>query len=491
MNSTTLERFSEKVLQIVRADGIGVFSLSAADNRLYPQIVKSEDNAIDIEQIDPIDIEAENTLASMVWRVLHQEVHEVAADGIKLGENLVAGPVLMIPIIWSREPIEEGEDTMRRAVGLMMLWSKRGAEDFNADDHNLADTLSSQAAALLVEEQLAEFEDIQAAFATVPIGLMLIDRADTVLVANQAARQILDQTNLTGRTVMEVDYQGQLAAMLEDVRDGHPSEISFVSPSGVNYITSGQSTADDQIIMAFSSSPISQDAEELVGQVAHELRTPLTVIQGNLQTVEMLFEGELQEGDAELINEFLRTSLIQTSRMYRLIDETLNLSRIHVGKELELDISEFDLIEAINQVCLELEDRLNRHILVREMPDTLMIDGDRGKIISIVDNYLKNAAKYADPDTTITLRVKVEDDVVAISVTDQGIGIPPDEIKRIGREAGFRTEISKSQAGGIGLGMVYTRRVTEGHGGHMEITSELGIGSTFTSYLPLRQNADH
>jgi len=485
MNSSTLDRFSEKVLQIVRANGIGIFSLSAADNRLYPQTMRNGSAHIDIEALDPIDMEDETEFASFAWRALNHEVHQVAEEPVSLSGHELPPPVMILPIIWSREPIEEGEDTLRRAVGLMLLWNKRDKDRFDADDHTLADTLSAQAAALLVEEQLAEFEDIQAAFATVPIGLMLVNETERIVVANQASRSILGQTSLTGKRISEIDYQNQLVKILDYVRAGRTVQSSFISPNGVNFIANGQSTDDDQIILAFSNSPINQDAEELVGQVAHELRTPLTVIQGNLQTVEALFEGELQEGDGELINEFVGTCLLQASRMYRMIDETLNLSRIHVGKELELEVREFDLIDAVDQVLLELEDRLNRHNLVVEMPEHLVMEGDRGKIISIVDNYLKNAAKYADPGTTITLSLVPKNGSVAISVRDEGIGIPEDSLARIGREAGFRTDVSKNQAGGIGLGMVYTRRVTEAHGGRMDIESELGVGSVFTSTLPL------
>jgi len=377
---------------------------------------------------------------------------------------------------------------MHRPVGIMLLWDKRGVDTFDADDYSLADSLGTQAAALLVEEQLSEFEDIQAAFTTVPIGLMLIGTDNRVIVANQAARQIVDQTNLTARTLSGIDYQEQLKTLVDNVRNDKTGQKTFVAPDGDSFIVSGQRTSEGQVIIAFSSSPVNQDAEELVGQVAHELRTPLTVIQGNLQTVEALFEGEMQPEDADLIQEFIGTSLIQSNRMYRMIDETLNLSRIHVGKELELDVHKFDLIEAINQVYLELEDRLMRNNIVTEAPDTLIMEGDSAKITSIVDNFLKNACKYSEPGTTVTLRVEVENATIALSVKDEGIGIPKDAIHKIGNEAGFRTDVSKRQAGGIGLGMIYTRRVIEAHGGQMKIESKLGKGSKFTAILPIRQS---
>lgn len=489
MNSATLQRFGDKVAQIVRASGIGIFSLSPADNRLYPQAVKNGSAAIDVDQVEPVDVEDESRFSGSIWRALNQEEHEVIHETVDLEFLQMTPPIMVVPIIWSREPIEEGEDTVKRPVGVMVLWNKRGAENFDADDHSLADSLGAQAASLLVEEQLAEFEDIQAAFTTVPVGLMLIDQEDRVVVANQAARQVLGQTNLTNTNIAEIDYQNQLMPLIKDARDGKAVQSAFVAPEGGSFISSAQATTEQQIILAFSHSPIDQDAEELVGQVAHELRTPLTVIQGNLQTVDALFEApELEDEDRQIVQEFVGTSLIQASRMYRMIDETLNLSRIHVGKELELDIHEFDLIDAIQQIFLELEDRLVRFEVEKNMPEELSMDGDRAKIISIVDNFLKNAAKYSDPGTKIILDVEVTDDnTVELAVTDHGVGIPEEAIDRIGREPGFRTEVSKDKAGGIGLGMVYTRRVIEGHGGKMEIESELGEGSTFRAILPIRQ----
>ena len=82
MNSSTLDRFSEKVLQIVRANGIGVFSLSAADNRLYPQTIRNGSADISVETVEPIDMEDETALASFAWRALNHEVHQVAEEPV-------------------------------------------------------------------------------------------------------------------------------------------------------------------------------------------------------------------------------------------------------------------------------------------------------------------------------------------------------------------------------------------------------------------------
>jgi len=396
---------------------------------------------------------------------------------------------MVVPVIWRREAVEPEEEPVKHPLGIMALWGKRGGRSFDDEDQQLAGTLAQQAAALLVEEHLEEFEDIQAAFATVPVGLMLISTEGNIVVANAAAREVLQVNVLQGNHLSQVDSRGQLQDLISQL---HPqgrtqATASFITPTGETYATSVQLTREGQSILAFTRSPFSTAAEELVGQVAHELRTPLTVIQGNLQTIQAIMGEQATEEDLRIADEFIGTALIQSSRMFRLISETLNISRIHAGKEIELDVTEFDLIEALDQILAELADRLAGHQLIRQVPESLIMSGDRDKIISILDDYLKNAAKYSAPSTTITVSIQDHGDKVAMAVRDEGIGIPPEDIERIGKEPGFRTSASKGQAGGIGLGMVYVRRVTEAHGGTVEIESKLGEGSVFRAVLPKHQ----
>lgn len=488
VRSAILNRFVQKVAQIVQTEGAACFSLGVADNRLHPQAVVSRRDGITRDSIGHVDIDSNNPFSSAVADALSRKGPVVLTEATRIDRLIVQPPVLVMPIVWEREPLESEEEPIQRPVGVLTLWAKRDGQ-YNEDDYKLAETLSGQAAALLVEEQLDEFDDIQAAFSTVPVGLMLVSPQDEVLVANAAAMHVIGLDPLQGRSVASIDYGGQLTKLIADVREGGNGHAaaSFTSRDNQTYAASAQVTQEGQVILAFTQNPFSTAAEELTGQVAHELRTPLTVIQGNLQTIDAMIEFGIQPEDQEIITEFIDTALIQSSRMFRLIAETLNISRIHAGKELELEVEEFDLVEALNQILTELGDYLMSHQLDVQAPDRLIIEGDRGKIISIYDNFIKNAAKYSDTGTTITIRVYEDGDNAVISVTDQGIGIPPDAIEKIGKEAGFRTDLSKKQAGGIGLGMVYTRRVTEAHGGRMEIESTVGEGSTFRAIIPKTQ----
>lgn len=489
MRSAILDRFVQKVAQIIQTDGAACFSLGVADNRLHPQAVVSRRDGITRDSLGHIDVDTDTTIGAAVRQALSQKGPVVLSEKARLDQFVVDPPILVMPIIWEREPLESEEEPVQRTVGVLTLWKKRGGR-YDEDDYKLAETLSGQAAALLVEEQLDEFDDIQAAFSTVPVGLMLVNNDDTVLVANAAAMRVIGVDPLQNRRIKDIDYGNQLTELMEEVHEseGGNAAASYVGRDNESYSISAQKTQEGQTIVAFTQSPFSTAAEELTGQVAHELRTPLTVIQGNLQTIDFMAEGGIEPEDQEIIQEFIDTALIQSARMFRLIAETLNISRIHAGKELELEVEEFDLTDALDQILEELADYLMAHEVEINAPEEIIIEGDRGKIISIFDNYLKNAAKYSDTGTKIAINLyETEEDMVAIEVTDQGIGIPPEDVMKIGKEAGFRTDLSKDQAGGIGLGMVYTRRVTEAHGGRMEIDSTVGEGSTFRSIIPKRQ----
>jgi len=339
VRSAILDRFVQKVAQIIQTQGAACFSLGVADNRLHPQAVISQRDGINRDSLGHVDIDDGTAFGEAVRSALSQKGPVVLSEATRLDEFVVKPPILVMPIIWEREPLESEEEPVQRTVGVLALWEKRG-DRYDEDDYKLAETLSGQAAALLVEEQLDEFDDIQAAFSTVPVGLMLLGGDDRILVANAAAMRVVGVDPLQNRKIKNIDYGNQLSELMTEVHespDGN-ANASYVARDNESYTVSAQKTQDGQTIIAFTQSPFSTAAEEMTGQVAHELRTPLTVIQGNLQTIDFMSEGGIEPEDQEIIQEFIDTALIQSARMFRLIAETLNISRIHAGKELELEV---------------------------------------------------------------------------------------------------------------------------------------------------------
>ncbi len=222
-----------------------------------------------------------------------------------------------------------------------------------------------------------------------------------------------------------------------------------------------------------------------VASVSHELRTPLTSIAGYVE--ELLDEefGPLSDEQRESLEVVERNA----SGLGALIDDLLLLARLEAGAE-ESEHEPFDLRPLLEELIVELRPvAAARGIELRvDCPATLVLAGDRRQIRQALANLLSNAIKYNRQDAPVDVHAAVEDGRVAIEVTDRGVGVPPDELARLG-DRFFRASTAGATKG-TGLGLSITRELAERHGGRLEARSEVGEGSTFRLVLPLGERPD-
>ncbi len=223
--------------------------------------------------------------------------------------------------------------------------------------------------------------------------------------------------------------------------------------------------------------------DEFISNVSHELRTPLTVINGFVQT--------LQSWDA-LQEEDRRTSLtiieLETERLKKLISELLILSRI----EGEMDISNMETFSArrvLEEAMLTLSAvaaRKSISLSCRVLPEriTLLLRGREIWFKQIISNLVDNAIKYSPEASSVGITLCKEDDMVVLTVTDTGIGIPEEDVPRI-FERFYRVEKSRnSRIAGSGLGLAITRLMVEEFGGTIAVASRVGVGTEIVVRLP-------
>jgi two-component system OmpR family sensor kinase len=213
-----------------------------------------------------------------------------------------------------------------------------------------------------------------------------------------------------------------------------------------------------------------------VADASHELRGPLTVIRGNLD----LLRRNLSEEDRQ---ESLRALEAEGARMARVVNDLLVLAEVEAGPlEQQQMVSLKDLIlDAQDRALLLAGDRQ----IVTERQDDLWVKGDAHKLEQLVGNLVGNAIKYTPDGGTITLSLFQEGDWARLDVTDTGIGIPPEHLPHI-FDRFYRVDKARSRAGGgTGLGLAIVKGIVLQHGGKVEVTSELGKGSTFTVWLRL------
>ena len=225
-----------------------------------------------------------------------------------------------------------------------------------------------------------------------------------------------------------------------------------------------------------------------VSNVSHELRTPLTSVKSYLEALD---EGALYEPVAP---DFIKVSLNETNRMMRMVTDLLHLSRIdNATSHLDVELINFTafITFILNRFDkMRSQDQEKKYELVRDYPITsIWIEIDTDKMTQVIDNILNNAIKYSPDGGKITVSMKTTDDQMILSISDQGLGIPKEDLPKI-FDRFYRVDKARSRAqGGTGLGLAIAKEIIKQHNGFIWAKSEYGKGSTFTIVLPYDNDA--
>ena len=265
---------------------------------------------------------------------------------------------------------------------------------------------------------------------------------------------------------------------LEQTRENSDSVLRYlharVAPLGTAFILV---LCDDQT----ESKRVDAVRRDFVANVSHELKTPVGGIA-------LLAEALLQDpGDQETVEYFGNKVYKEANRMADMVSELISLSKLQGAEALpEMEpLAVDDLIEEAlsrNQLAAEARSiELNRGASVG-----VQVKGDRSLLVTALSNLVSNAINYSPEKMPVSVSQKVVDGgVVLIRVTDRGIGIAPDDQKRV-FERFFRVDQARSrQTGGTGLGLAIVKHVVANHGGNIKLWSRPGTGSTFTIELPI------
>jgi len=246
-------------------------------------------------------------------------------------------------------------------------------------------------------------------------------------------------------------------------------------------------------IVAVLHDTTEQEKEErerrlFVSNVSHELRTPLTSVKSYLEALD---EGALTEPVAP---DFIKVSLDETNRMMRMVTDLLHLSRID-NETSHLDVELINFTAFITFILnrfdkMRSQDDEKKYELVRDYPiNSVWIEIDTDKMTQVIDNILNNAIKYSPDGGKITVSMKTTDDQMILSISDQGLGIPKQDLPKI-FDRFYRVDRARSRAqGGTGLGLAIAKEIIKQHKGFIWAKSEYGKGSTFTIVLPYDKDA--
>jgi len=326
---------------------------------------------------------------------------------------------------------------------------------------------------------------------------ILIGADQRVEVINQAARPLFGEA-VEGRHFITALRQPNLLDAVERCLASQASQETRYLGKEVGrdqvYAAQVQPCARDRRMGALITlvdvsqiENVGQMRRDFVANVSHELRTPLTAIMGFIETL----EGPAAK-DPKAHTRFLGMMRVEADRMNRLVADLLSLSRVESEARLRPDQT-VDVIEVL-KACRDTLDKTAREnsadINLTQMPESAPILGDREQMMQLFSNLLENGIKYGGGQIEIRATTFDHEPVlrgpgIRVDVIDHGDGINPLHIPRL-TERFYRVDSDRSrEKGGTGLGLAIVKHIVGRHRGRLQISSEVGTGSTFSVVLPL------
>ncbi|MFZ5864974.1 MAG: ATP-binding protein [Thermodesulfobacteriota bacterium] len=398
-----------------------------------------------------------------------------------------------------------------RSINRPISRMKEGAQLFAAGDleyrlnasggdelADLADALNSMAAQLhdrvtLITEQRNELEAVLGAMVE---AVLLVDPDERILRANRAAERLfgIETAKVAGRRLGEVVRIRSLRQFVEKVLaagDHVEDELTIVKGAGLVLQANGtplRGAGDRQIGMLIVLNDVTNIKKlerirrDFVANVSRELRRPIILIQGFL---DKLKEGSIR--DPESATQLLDTVINQTDRLNLIIEDLLTLARIERDTEKgEVELLRGDVgkvVESAVRVCRGQASERGIGLNV-ECEEGLIAAINASLLEQAVMHLVDNAIRFSEENSSVTIRARRQNGETAITVSDQGCGIPREHLERI-FERFYQVEEPHRQAKpGSGLGLAIVRHVVNAHHGRVEVTSSPGKGSTFTMFLP-------
>ncbi len=332
-------------------------------------------------------------------------------------------------------------------------------------------------------------------------AVFILDVERTVKFSNSVAIDLFGD-GFVGNDFVQIIRHPECIKAIDEVRKGKESaeySISIDYPVKANFSVlvsrlGKKKRGNAEILVSLKDISDLREAEQMrsdfVANVSHELRSPLTALAGFIETL----RGSAK--DDEVARErFLGLMDHEASRMVRLIADLLSLSKLEANLRIRPS-GQADVVAIIRRVQTSLNDLAKKESKTVELEiavpaEASKIPGNEDELTQVFQNLIENAIKYGSQGTTVSIKVDTKESVagipgqaVAVEIRDQGEGIPKHQIARL-TERFYRVDTHRSRdKGGTGLGLAIVKHIMNHHRGRMHIDSEVGVGSTFTIYLP-------
>ncbi|MDC2866782.1 MULTISPECIES: cell wall metabolism sensor histidine kinase WalK [unclassified Bacillus (in: firmicutes)] len=329
-------------------------------------------------------------------------------------------------------------------------------------------------------------------------GVIATDRKGDIILLNDPAEKMLNVSRETAldQSILEIlgiqeDYT--LENLYEEpdsvILDFSTRDEPYILRASFSIIQKDNGKVNGFIAVLYDVTEqerIEGERREFVANVSHELRTPLTTMRSYL---EALGEGAWQ--DPNIAPQFLQVTQEETERMIRLVNALLQLSKLD-STEYRLMKEWVDFTQFFSNIIDRFEMSKEQNVSFKRSfsKRTRFIEIDEDKITQVLYNIISNALKYSPEGGTITYRLREREDMLEISVSDQGMGIPKENVDKI-FERFYRVDKARSRKlGGTGLGLAIAKEMIQAHGGSIWAKSEEGKGTTIYFTLPMEKEEE-
>lgn len=382
-----------------------------------------------------------------------------------------------------------------RAVGVMTLVATAPGRKYGTLELALAEHLA-RIAGLAVDSgrlyrQVQEGAEAAQVLTYVGDGVVLVDQAGIVRLWNPAAEAVIGVAadGVVGHTAVDVIPGWPTLAERIPVsaapNPDEPATLPVETDEGERWISISGVQFFGGTVYAFrdvtAAHRLNELKAEFVSTASHELRTPLAAVYGAAQTLRR-HDFALDESGRE---RFIALIVEESDRLSRIVNEILLANQLDAGR-LDLLTETFDPAELLERVAESARTRAPAKVPIElDVPESVpSVGADRDKARQVLVNLVENAVKYSPDGGKVELGVRAGPGTVHFFVRDQGLGIPSEEQARI-FDKFYRLDPDMTRGvGGTGLGLYICRELVERMGGQISVTSETGVGSTFTFDLP-------
>ena len=331
---------------------------------------------------------------------------------------------------------------------------------------------------------------IAATLSALDIPVLLLNAEAIVLWENKAAEKALGLLPIGSHLSARLRSPGILDMVNETIATGEPNQIEYSErlPSERVYllriapVEPVEVATDDLFLLSFKDISelrrLDRMRSDFVANASHELRTPLASLRGFIETM----QGPARS-DTVAQERFLGIMLDQATRMSRLVDDLLSLSRLelksHIAPDQTIDLR--PVIGHVRDALLPLADELGVEIRLHLPDERVEVLGDRDELVEVVENLIENACKYGQEGKFVDVFLRNEpSQPVEVSVVDHGPGIPAEHVPRL-TERFYRVSVADSRSKkGTGLGLAIVKHILTRHRARLIVKSQLGKGSEFT-----------